>query len=383
LKSLFTVIVSLITVNLVFAQPVITSFAATKGPVGTPVTISGSNFSATPINNIVYFGAVRANVTAASTNSLTVLAPAGATYEPITVTVGGLVGYSSVPFIITFTGGENEFKPGSFDQPKYIEVSQTGSVFSFVKDLDGDGKSELITRTNSNEIKISKNVSSFNSIAFNLSLTLTTPFQPSWVGSEDLDGDGKPDSIMTFVNDSNLCIFKNTTTAGNISFGGRIDIAAAAQQSKIYIQDLDLNGKPDLFFENSPANLWERKITILKNLSSTGTFLFSQANPIQISNRLRDAAVGDLDGDGKPEIAVTLDGEAEIKIFRNISFAGLINYASGITVVQAPWIMKIEFGDIDSDGQPDLIYYNSDYGNTVNEIDIKRNISTVGKYSIC
>jgi hypothetical protein len=63
-----------------FSQPVITSFSPTSGPVGTTVTITGNSFSTTPANNIVFFGAVKATVTASTATLLTVTAPAGATY---------------------------------------------------------------------------------------------------------------------------------------------------------------------------------------------------------------------------------------------------------------------------------------------------------------
>ena len=59
--------------------PVITSFNPIVATPGSSVTLSGVNFSAAAASNIVYFGAVRAAVTAASANSLTVTVPIGAT----------------------------------------------------------------------------------------------------------------------------------------------------------------------------------------------------------------------------------------------------------------------------------------------------------------
>jgi len=53
----------------VFAQPVINSVTPASGPVNTSVTITGSNFSAAPAANVVWFGSVRVPVTAASTGS--------------------------------------------------------------------------------------------------------------------------------------------------------------------------------------------------------------------------------------------------------------------------------------------------------------------------
>ncbi|MSQ46384.1 MAG: hypothetical protein EXR24_05330, partial [Ignavibacteria bacterium] len=49
--------------------PTITSFTPTTGPVGTTVTITGTNFNTTAANNIVWFGATKATVTTASATS--------------------------------------------------------------------------------------------------------------------------------------------------------------------------------------------------------------------------------------------------------------------------------------------------------------------------
>ena len=88
----------------VYPVPVITSFSPPSGAAGTVVNISGLNFDPTPGNNIVYFGAVQAVVTAASATNLVVTVPVGATYAPITETVNGLTAYANQPFMPTFPG---------------------------------------------------------------------------------------------------------------------------------------------------------------------------------------------------------------------------------------------------------------------------------------
>ncbi len=98
----------------VFGQPTISSFSPASGPVGTTVTIAGSNFSTTPSNNIVFFGGVRATVTNATSTSLSVTVPMGATYQPISVTVNNLIGYSARPFNILLGAGE-DFAANAFN----------------------------------------------------------------------------------------------------------------------------------------------------------------------------------------------------------------------------------------------------------------------------
>ncbi|MCS6820713.1 MAG: IPT/TIG domain-containing protein [Microscillaceae bacterium] len=70
-------------------RPTFTAFSPVSGPVGTVVTLTGTNFDPTPANNKVFFGNILATVTAATSTSLTVTVPAGVTGSvPIFVNVG-------------------------------------------------------------------------------------------------------------------------------------------------------------------------------------------------------------------------------------------------------------------------------------------------------
>jgi uncharacterized repeat protein (TIGR03803 family) len=79
----------------------ITSFAPTSGPIGTTVTITGTNFSATPASNTVTFNGTTAVVTASTATSITTTVPAGATTGKISVTVGGNTATSTTDFTVT------------------------------------------------------------------------------------------------------------------------------------------------------------------------------------------------------------------------------------------------------------------------------------------
>src|SRR3989442_3767417 len=89
----------------VLAQPQITSFNPSVGPVGTEVTIHGKKFGS---NQIVYFGAVKTTPSSVDPLGTWLIAkvPLGATYAPIIVTdpTIGQTGWSNLPFLITFHG---------------------------------------------------------------------------------------------------------------------------------------------------------------------------------------------------------------------------------------------------------------------------------------
>jgi len=81
--------------------PTIASFTPTSGPIGTIVTITGTNFSTTPANNTVAFNGTTAVVTATTTTSITTTVPLGATTGTITVTVAGNTATSATNFTVT------------------------------------------------------------------------------------------------------------------------------------------------------------------------------------------------------------------------------------------------------------------------------------------
>ena len=60
-------------------EPAITSFSPTTGPVGTTVTITGKNFSATPADNKVLMDGLPATVTSSSTTQIIFIVPVGTT----------------------------------------------------------------------------------------------------------------------------------------------------------------------------------------------------------------------------------------------------------------------------------------------------------------
>ena len=142
--------------------PVITGIAPILGAIGTNITISGNYFSAAPASDIVYFGAVQAKVVSASPTNLVVTTPAGATFGPITVTVGGLQAFSSQSFVPTYTGNGAAITTGSF-APSFNLPTLSGPGQTVIADLDGDGKPDLIVvDVYNNSISIFRKTSSTN-----------------------------------------------------------------------------------------------------------------------------------------------------------------------------------------------------------------------------
>jgi len=95
---------SLVTVPLPPTAPAISNLSPGIGPVGTSVTIAGSNFGATQGSSTVTFNGVAGTPANWSNTSITCPVPAGATTGPVVVTVGG-VASNGVTFTVGSVGG--------------------------------------------------------------------------------------------------------------------------------------------------------------------------------------------------------------------------------------------------------------------------------------
>jgi hypothetical protein len=132
-----------------YAQvPTISSFSPTSGPIGTSVTITGTNFNTTAAANKVYFGAVKALTNSATSTSLGVSVPVGATFAPISVTdtTKGLTAYSSAPFVVTFPSSRIIDTTSFASKVDFTTGTSPYSVA--IGDIDGDGKPDLIVANN-------------------------------------------------------------------------------------------------------------------------------------------------------------------------------------------------------------------------------------------
>lgn len=373
---IFLLLISLET----FSQPTISSFSPTSGPVGTTVTITGTNFSTTPANNIVYFGAVKATVNTATATSLTVIVPTTATFQPISVTVNNLTAYSAFPFTVTFSGAAPQFTSGSFDYTARIDSvnSNIETTKYTLGDIDNDGKVDVITVDKlNNTMTVYRNTTVAGVVSFAAGVNFSTGQSARADAVGDIDGDGKLDVIVSNLNDNTVSVFRNITIGTTISFAARVDFPTAIQPAAICVTDIDKDGKPDLVVNTVNSNGY---ISVLRNTTSGTTISFATHIDLQaLGGSIENVATSDLDGDGKVDIAIPNYGLNTITIFRNTSTTGVISFAPKIDI-STPYVQpdQLEIADFNNDQKPDLAisYYIGNFSATT-----YRNTSTVGSIS--
>jgi hypothetical protein len=348
------------------------------------VTLTGNNFSTTPTNNIVYFGATRAIVTTASENIVTAIVPKGATYAPITLlnTEVGLAAYSIGNFTPTYSPAKYDIRGNHF-LPKQDFVTGTNPGSVAIGDLDGDGKPDLaVANQGSNTVSVFRNISGSGRIvpgSFANKVDFTTGTNPVSVAIGDVDGDGKPDLAIVNRGSNTVSVLRNTATSGSIttgSFAARVDFATGASPNAVAIGDIDGNGKPDLAVANQGSNT----VSVLRNTSGIGSISagsFAARVDFPTGTSPHAVAMGDLDGDSKPDLVVTNRASHTVSVLRNNAIVGIIgagSFAFRVDFTTGTNPVSIAICDIDGDYYSDLAVLNQGS----HSVSVLRNSGNVG-----
>ncbi|ELR70631.1 hypothetical protein C900_03612 [Fulvivirga imtechensis AK7] len=390
------------------AQPAITNIDPTHGFIGSDVIITGSGFGTNPADVVVWFGSAKGAVASVANNLIIATVPAGAQADNITVVnlATGLSVQSMEKFYPVYSG--SGFDPALLAPPVIIpdakqvydpctcdlngdglpdvistkfdnatnllilENQSTTENFSFsstsvnvgqptvnVKcaDFNGDGKPDLYMSrggtTRFNVFVLPNTSAAGISFGTMLTLPMATDVQSRRVTHGDLNGDGKPEIIVTNSAAGQVIIFENTSTA-TISFNMTpivLNIAGASSTTGLDVQDVDGDGRLDIIV----CQFFGNDVFVLRN-TGTGSIAFAQAEVLSLSGKsLLNLTTGDFNGNGKLDIAVIGNAADQVFIFPNNSDPGNINFAAPqpFTVNDGPW--GISTGDVDGDGSLDIV----------------------------
>ncbi|MGL5892036.1 MAG: FG-GAP-like repeat-containing protein, partial [Bacteroidia bacterium] len=361
-------------VQLLNATPTVSSISPVSGPVGTVVTIDGTNFSPTASSNTVYFGAVRATVITATTTQLTVSVPFGTQFVPVTVSVNGLTASSPREFNVTSVCSAT-INTSSFSNS--VVTTSTGVYEHRQLDVNLDGRPDLVHELFGSDIVSVWRGNSINGVTppqFNNLLNYTTTENPYSMETADVDMDGRPDVIIGNTTGGIISIHRIASNGSLFTPPLQLPVINTASPSIIRAGDFDGDGKTDLavgYFSGS-------FITVLRNNGTYGAAAFDAPIHINVGNVSPSSMyVRDLDGDGKADIAFGSNTSANFYTLRSTSTSGSISFAAQQTFsITSGVVRNIASGDFNLDGKPDLVI-----ASTSNQLRLFSNGSTVGTIS--
>jgi len=228
-------------------------------------------------------------------------------------------------------------------------------------DIDGDGKLDvLLTNFNNNSISIYRNTSTVSSISFGTPYTVSSGTGPAVIVTADFDGDGKVDIAVSNFTGTTIYVYKNTSSGTTISLGTPLSLAAGSAPNGIAVGDVDGDGKMDI----ATANYNSANISVYRNTSSTGSISFAtQVNfGTTGSSGPQGISLSDIDGDNKPDLCVANRNSASVSVFKNQSTTGTIttsSFASRVEFNTGTQPAGLLVNDIDNDGRLDIITANN------------------------
>ncbi|MEQ9467844.1 MAG: FG-GAP-like repeat-containing protein [Ekhidna sp.] len=284
------------------------------------------------------------------------------------------------------TAGTGALSGGDFTLAQSLNApnNNTGAIALTCGDLDHDGDQDLVYTSNGvtspRDIFLYRNNGSGfpspfpanPSAEFKLPAATSGNRLPGNVRIADLDNDGNPDIIVGNGSDRTFHIYLGN---GDFTFGSAnpISITGPINTSSLNVADFNNDGRLDVV--SLPFRESNQGITVMKNTSQPGSVSFVQQTGITSNAQRINVETADFDEDGLIDIVATNQQLARVEVYRNTSTVnGDITFAAGINVtITGAGPSGVDVGDMNGDGQPDLIIGST---TTIDDLFVIENTST-------
>jgi hypothetical protein len=325
------------------------------GDLGSQITVGYTTAAGTAQANTDFTPTTGSTTFASGSNTATISIPIfgnGVYNNPslsFTVQLTGIVDVVGPPVTLA---GRSDFGAGT--APRFVAVG----------DLNGDGKPDLaVANFNSDTVSVLLNTTAPGAATstFALQQTFSTGAKPDCVAIGDLNGDGRPDLAVTNFNAANVSVLLNTTAPGATTptFAAQQAFATGTNPFSVAMGDLNGDGRADLAVTNSASST----VSVLLNTTAPGatTPTFAAQQTFATGNNPVSVAIGDLNGDGRPELAVANNNSANVSVLLNTTVPGAttVTFATQQTFSSGTNPVSIAIGDLNGDGRPELAVVNS------------------------
>ena len=264
----------------------------------------------------------------------------------------------------------------AFESPITID-GEGYEAYVQLQDINGDGKLDIVTsRQIWNQLGIYLNTSESGNVSFADKIVIdhAIGIRPAFA---DLNGDGMIDMVATryYGNNREVFVYTNISTEETIDFNLEATIVAGGfppgggyndwnwSSSNPSLVDLDGDGKRDIVVTNGNCGLGcsPSGISVIRNVSTDSELLFeysysdwyayeSNTWPLRFN-------VSDLNGDGKPDL-LTNDSHGGISILVNSSTEEDISLEEQMFLAPGNVTGTITTSDLNIDGTPEIVVLN-------------------------
>jgi len=271
---------------------------------------------------------------------------------------------------------QDPVQPGRFLPARRV-VADSSAYQAAVADFNADGLPDIAAgaaSANARGLMVSRQ-DPVRRGSFLQPVVLPMPYSPSYVAAADVDGDGRTDLFMNLYLGSTGNTWQSALSVlmqqpgGGFGAPEQLSNQSGLNVQRLTMADVDGDGKVDLLAHLTPSSSdYQPRLTvILQNPSGLG-WSAPQDTALQAIDNSGGAtdhsAVGDLNGDGQPDLAVVgtyAYGDGLVPKFgsmlRLMRHAGAGRYLSLADYAMPFLASAVGIGDVDGDGRNDLVVF--------------------------
>ena len=291
----------------------------------------------------------------------------------------------NLSFSVQLTGITNVIgSPVTFGAQNDV-VSNTEPISAAAADLNGDGKPDLVVTygfQDTASVLLNTTPAGATTPTFGAPMSIAAAQYPSAVHAvaiADVNGDGLPDLVVLdqLGTRGYVSVLLNKTTNGALSFASQSSqstFAVGNDYSSLAVADLNGDGKPDIVVAGYGGS-----VSVLANTTTTGATIpaFSPVATYAVDAGSESVAIADLNGDGQPDIVTADRGSKDVSVLLNTTTNGVLSFASQQTFAAGTQPGSVAVADLNGDGKTDIVVAN--YGDGT--VSVLLNTTTNGVFS--